>query len=413
MRKSLIIAAALLVAAPAISHAKTLEELLVEKGVITKAEARGSMNAAGTKVYWNDGTRFEFPDSGVEAGFATFLQTRYTYTDNDSDASEKDKSSFEVTKARVILSGTALHNEFSYYLQSDFSDGSAGSSKGTALKDAYITWHACDWANIRMGQYKTMYNRQFNNSDWKLQFPDRSIASNYFNFGRQPGLSAGVWTEDGSFKLTAGIFNGDSDGEGDNEPGRDTNHTGVVAARYNMGKIDAYSESDVEHTEDWAGSIGAAFTYADDKNDLGSGSSTSNDTTAISVDGVLKYQGFSLAGEFYYLSFDADGLDEEVEPLGFYIQTGYFLTPKKFEGALRYSFVDCDDGRAGALTPSRVGNCAGNDQVQEITVALNYYWWKHNLKGSVAYMFLNEDETGADGDDINTNKWLLQLTSYF
>src|SRR5262249_51589103 len=136
MRKSLIIAAALLVAAPAVSQAKTLEELLVEKGGITKTEAKNAgTSSAASKMYWNNGTRFEFPDNGFTAGFATHLEQRYEFFDDDEDFGGRDTSSFEVTKARLIISGTAMHNEFSYYLMPDFVGSKSGSgSNGTNLQ---------------------------------------------------------------------------------------------------------------------------------------------------------------------------------------------------------------------------------------------------------------------------------------
>ena len=53
MRK-LTVLAALLLLVPTVSQAKSLEDLLVEKGVITKSEARGSSHDSGAKVYWKD-----------------------------------------------------------------------------------------------------------------------------------------------------------------------------------------------------------------------------------------------------------------------------------------------------------------------------------------------------------------------
>lgn len=78
MRKLSVLAAALLVA-PAVSQAATLEDLLVEKGVITKAEAAAAGGASG-KVYYNGGTRFDFPDSGFTMKVNLTLQERYTFS---------------------------------------------------------------------------------------------------------------------------------------------------------------------------------------------------------------------------------------------------------------------------------------------------------------------------------------------
>jgi hypothetical protein len=108
MRKGLVLAG-LLALYPSMSQAKTLEDLLVEKGVITKHEA-SSAGDSGAKVSWNDGTRFEFPATGFTAQLNTLWQGRYTFTDFDEDAGLKNTSSFNTERARIIVSGNALHN---------------------------------------------------------------------------------------------------------------------------------------------------------------------------------------------------------------------------------------------------------------------------------------------------------------
>lgn len=412
MRKLLVLAAALLIA-PAVTQAKTLEDLLVEKGVITKAEAHGATSSSASKVYWNNGTRFEFPDNGFTASFATFLQQRYTFTDNDEEAGRKNTSSFDVKAARIVISGTALNNEFAYHLEPDFSyDGDGDGAYGVELLDAYLTWNACDWAAIKMGQYKTFISRQFNTTDWKLQFPDRTVMSDYFDLGRQAGLSGEFATEDNMFVLSAGIFNGLSDGEGMNRSGVDTKHSGGLAVRINpIGQMDSYAEADVDYTEDFAMSLGAAYMFSNASSDMGLGAEDV-DVNSLSFDVNMKVQGFSLNGEFFWSNYDVDSSDDEPDVIGFYIQAGYFLMPKKFEVAARYGLLDCDNDD-DAPARNTVGICNGGiDKVNEVGIALNYYWWKHNLKASLAYTFLNESPVG-DGSDVNTNKWMFQLSSYF
>lgn len=392
---------------PRLSSAKTLEELLVEKGVITKGEAR-SADGGASKVYYNGGTRLEFPDSGFTFGINAFIQTRYEFTDEDEDSGKGNSSSFDVKKARIILSGSALHKEFSYYMQADFVGKSEDGENSPELKDAYITWNACDWAEISMGQWKTAISRQFRNSDYKLQFADRSVTSDFFNLGRQQGVRGQTHLAD-NVVLGAGIYNGSSDGEGINRSGVDTNHTGVVDVRADlMGEMDAYEEGDVGNTEDMAINMGAAYAYSDASNDLGETLGGTQDLTqnSISVDANVKSNGLSVHGEFFWTQYDPDGSDEDSEPVGFYAQVGYFVDPKTVELAVRYSYVDCDDGSAFGN-----GDCSGNDQLNEATASINYYWWKHNLKAQIGYSVLNEDGLDDSGD-INTNRWLLQLTSY-
>ena len=100
MRKAMLLAALLLLT-PAISQAKTLEELLIEKGVITKGEAGGVSDAGASKVYWNRGTRIDFPDTGFTTSIATQIQARYAFTDNDEDSGERNTSSFSLRRARL------------------------------------------------------------------------------------------------------------------------------------------------------------------------------------------------------------------------------------------------------------------------------------------------------------------------
>lgn len=405
MRKSLIVAAALLLA-PAVSQARTLEDLLVEKGVITRAEAKAATSTAAPKVYWNEGTRFEFPDTGFTAGIATFLQERYTFTDADEAWGQQNSSSFEPIKARIIVSGTALDKEFSYFLQADFVGTTIGDSnkKSPTLKDAYVQWNACDWGALRMGQYKTFVSRAYGTPDQYTLLPITDIASSAFNVGRQSGLTGYWWTEDKMIEARWGLFNGLSDGEGENRPGVDTKIMSVLGLRVNpVGKMNAYEESDLGFTQDIAASFGLGWAW-------GHGNDSGYDTKvhSFSVDGNMKYQGFSLNGEVYVASLDTKQTDSDETPTGFYVQGGYLFTPKA-EVAARFAMVDCDEGKAW-------GMCSGMDGYTETTVGLNYYFWKHYLKASLAFVANTARlaEKPVDGDrDEGTYRYMFQLSSYF
>lgn len=407
MRKVTLLAALLL--APAVSQAATLEDLLVEKGVITKGEAAAATGSAGSKVYYNKGTRIDFPDSGFTMGVNTFLQTRYTFTDNDDASDEGNTSSFDVKRARIIVSGTALNEEFSYKVEGDFVSQENDGRSSAGLKDGYIMWHACDWADVKMGQFKINYGRQFVNSDAKLQFADRSATSDYFTLSRQNGLAGTARFADDTLWVTGGIYNGESDGErGENTEGVDTRHTGAVSVRWNpMGSMDAYEEGDVDWTEDMALSFGAAYARVSANTaDFGGGFGETVNANLISVDANMKYMGWSLHAELFNNASEGDDSNIEREPTGFYIQGGYFIDPKTIELAARYGYTDCDDGQAA-------GECAGLDNANEVTAGINYYWWKHQLKAQLNYSFVNEDIAGPGGDDLNTNRWIFQLSSFF
>ena len=403
MRKLLILAAGLLLL-PAVSNAATLEELLVEKGVITKSEASGSMHAGNAKVYWNKGTRLEFPDTGFTAKFNTQLQTRYTF--NAAEGSS-NTSSFSMKRARLQVSGTALHGEFSYKLQADFV-GDSGDGDGTRepdLRDAYITWHACDQMSLQMGQFKAAIGRQKVNSSTMLQFPDRSVATDAFAVSRKQGLRAAFNASEG-VDFGAAIFNGE--GVGRNESNGDTRHMAVIDGRFDIsGDMNAHMEGDINHTDGTAVNAGFAYAYSSAKDTTGL--LDDSDLQRLSVDANVKSDGFSLHGEFFWADESQDTLAGatalDASPVGAYVQAGYFLNDK-MELAGRWSMVDCDDGAA------TLGDCSGGgmDDVTEASVSLNYHWWKHYLKAQLAYS--NISESPLSGDSVDDDRIIFQLSGY-
>ena len=410
MRK-LILLTAIMLLAPAVSQAKTLEELLVEKGVITKGEASAASASAPGSVHYAKGVRWEFSDKKVTGKLSTMIRTRYTFTDYDKhdSAHTKNTSSFDVTQARLIASGSVLDKEFDYYLAGDFvGDSTADGEKTASLKDAYITYHVCDWADLGIGQKKTGISRQYNVSDVDLQFPDESDVSDYFSLGRQAGSWAALKSPDMPLTFTAAIYNGESDGEGINRSGQDTNHTGVFNVRWNpLGEINPFVEADVDVSQDLGLSVGAAVAFSEAKNDFGgAGVTTDNNTFTADVDAIAKYQGWSFGAEYFYRTIDIDDADDDVTPQGFYAQAGYMIYPSEFELAVRAGFLECDDGAAPGL-------CAGNDDVSTVDVSANYYFWGNQLKAQLAWALLSENPTDSEGSDVNTDRIIFNVSGLF
>jgi len=398
MRKATIVAALLLLT-PAVSQAKTLEDLLVEKGVITKGEAAGSSDAGTSKVYWNQGTRVDFPDTGFTTNIATLLQTRYAFTDRDEKAGLKNTSSFDVNRARLIISGTALNKEFSYMLSTDFvsaNDSDANFDAAPSVRDAYIDWKPCnDNSGIRLGVAKTAISRQFNTNQQSMQFADRSATSEYFTIGRATGATAFGTLADGMIEASAGIYN-NTTGANALDSNDSTHHTGVAAVRLNpTGKMNVQEEGDIDWTEDLATSVGAAYAYSDRV------ATADVETNLVNIDANLKYMGWGVHAEY----FNKNVSDGAGDPSGFYAQAGYYFVPKKVELAARYGYTDCDNGLA-------TGTCSGNDSLSEASATLNYYFWRHSLKAQLGYDFVKTDPT-AVGSDVNSNRYIFQLSSYF
>jgi len=428
MRKLALVA--LLLAIPSMVQAKTLEDLLVEKGVITAGEARGTASAGDAKVYWNDGTRLEFPDNGFTTKINTQIQTAYQFIDTDSSMRESgvgraDTSSFNVERARLILAGTALNQEFSYKLQTEFSENNqyVGGSNAE-IKDAYVQWEPCEGMGYRMGQFKTGLSRQYNTSSQDLQIPVRSAASQKFSTGRQAGLRAFYSDLDENYSVYASIYNGESSREGgiahgEDHSGADVHHSYDLGIRANiLGRMNPFVEGDIDMTEDLAVNVGAVYSYSNPRtlsSDFGidGGPMLDGKINRANADVNVKYNGFSFNSEFYWADYDYD-FGEAVHPFGVYAQAGYFFMPQ-FEVAARYSFVDCDGsfGSECSLFDAPVAV----DDVNEAALSLNYYFWKHNLKLQLAYIFADQDLYADDKaeygtDDVKTNIWRLQFSAY-
>ena len=87
------------------------------------------------------------------------------------------------------------------------------------------------------------------------------------------------------------------------------------------------------------------------------------DYSTWAVDGVFKYRGFSLQGEFYYKNVNrhdkglpcmnaactATAPNNFGNATGFYVQSGYYLIPRTLELAGRFSYWDPDTNSAGDL----------------------------------------------------------------
>ena len=417
MRKGILLAAALLLI-PGISQAKSLEELLVEKGVITKSEARASHHMGGAKVYWNNGTRIDFADTGFTLRVNTQVQTRYEFTDvsDDNGLPNNNTSSFELSRARLNFNGTALHEEFSYRLELEFSGGNddGNANAGDLVRDAWISWHPCDGSAIRMGQQRVGLSRQYSTPFSHLQFADRSVASEAFDRDRNTGLRLVQGLMDDKLVLTGAIFNGNSSvgtgAEARNSQGVDTHHALEAGLRYDlMGSMNAFEEGDVGNTEEAALNAGFTYYYSDDTS---AALADDLEVHAISTDINYKNGGISFHGEFFWESNETDTTTAvDSDALGFYAQLGFFVMPKRAEIALRYAYLDCDSG--AVMDANCMSGSGALDQVQEVSATFNYYWWKHNLKAQAGYVFLNQEPVATGLDDENVNRWILQISSYF
>lgn len=370
-----------------VAEAKTLEDVLKEKGVITEADYKEVTKSK--PIYYKPGKGFTFtaPDEKFQLSLGGRLQVRYTFTDLDNNGTTGDSSKWEVRRMKMWLNGYAYSKDLTYLLQVDFVNGS--SSK--LLEHAYLNYRLLDEVQLLAGQTKIPFGRQWLNSSGAQQFVDRSTASDAF----RPGYDAGV-------KLHGDIARGFATYEfglygGAGQSVVRTSNDNAIAARVTVnpfGKM-AYSEGDLDRSAKPKLSVGANYfrdtlkatytpatsstaletnnlTFAGSSGWLGKGLSTFTasekiDVNTFGLDAAFKWLGASAQAE--YLVGQADGQDSNatLRAHGFYAQAGYCLIPGTVEVALRYSYVD----------PNRDKS---NDLQSDTQGALSWYINKHNLK---------------------------------
>lgn len=396
MRK-LIALAGLTLILPLATQAKTLEDILVEKGIVTRNElalAKEDTAEEPVKIYWNEGSRVEFPDDGFTARVYTKFRTRYEFIDNPKGVENEDN--FENTDLTLGIDGTALYNEFYYKFEADFErDGD------DLVKSAYVQWQPCDNMYARLGQWRTEISRQYNTGTSQRQFLDHTVASKIIEKGYLAGFGAGGDVLDGKVKFGASVRNGTSDFEGSNRPGVDNDVAGYAYARVDvLGEMDPFEEGDLANTDDLAINVGSAYGYSD-MNSL----DKTYANQSVSADANLKWKGFSLAGEYFFDRLDPEGEGENADFNGMYVQAGYFVLPQQLEFASRFSYADCDDGKV-------LGQCAGNDNIKQASVVANYYFWGQHLKAQVGYDIVREKDYETRDND-NTNKWMVGISTWW
>jgi phosphate-selective porin OprO and OprP len=294
----------------------------------------------------------------------------------DESVVNKDVINFYNKEIRVKFSGDVLE-DWAYVIQVD----AAGDA--TVIKDAAITWKNVGDSpiNLKMGQFKAPFSRQFLTSGTKGQFIERPDAKTGYVPGRDQGLQADAFFgEDKMIYAALGFFNG----EGERTDNGDDNL--LIAGRISFDPFGymPLSEGDLEMTEELVASFGLQFSV--DQNET-------EDCTVIGIDAAMKLSGLYAAAEIYIGTESEDG-EDDVDSMGFFLQAGYMFN-ESVEAVARISSSDPDTD-------------TDDDAFTEVTIGANYYFKKHNCKVSLNYE-INDNETN-DPDD---NRLLAQVQVAF
>ena len=392
------------------AQARTLEEILKDKGVINAADYAEAQKSQMVTYTPGKGLNAVSADGKSKLHIGGYAQLLYRYTNFD-DSAKDPKSDFDIRRFKLQILGNVFSKNFGYKFQGDLKDG-------FVTEDAFLNYKFAPALTVQLGQFKPPQARQELTGAGKQLFPERSLANDTFNLGRDQGIQAAGSFADKLVDYRIGLFNGN----GPNTANADDNH--MVAGRIDVNPLGAYKTDEAGWPSDkpllnigasfarekvTGADVGSAFSKDNDVMDvaltldsLSSATFTStygNDLTWLlwTANANASWMGATFAAEYYNLDADPQ-LGASWSADGYYLQAGYQLIPQKLEMGLRYSAIKSTDTNAVAKFDK-----------QESQLGVNYYFVKHNLKLQ-SDVTLVSDDLAANKDDTIVR---LQAQFYF
>ncbi|ORJ60452.1 hypothetical protein B5V00_07755 [Geothermobacter hydrogeniphilus] len=387
------------------ARARTLEDILKDKGVITAEDyAEATRNPALAYYQPGKGMTIETADGNYKAQIGGYAQLIYRYSDYD-DSARNNKSDFDIRRFKIQLKGHLVNRKFGYKFQGEMAGG-------FKTEDAYLNYKFGAPLVLQGGQFKPPQARQELTSASRQLFPDRSLANDTFNFGRDQGIQIA-----GSFKhkllqYRVGVFNGN----GPNISNPD-NHL-MYNGRIDINPLGSFKMNEAGFPPQKALlNLGASFSYNTvTGDDVGSNFDKDNDVLdkALNLDAMTKaefttaygkdlkvqvmtaninykWSALTMAGEYYAMNADPE-IGEDWDADGYYLQAGYQVLPQTLEVGVRYAAIDSDSKTATRQVSAEFDK-------SETQVGVNYYFNKHLAKLQTDLTFV-QDDLKNNGDDV-------------
>jgi phosphate-selective porin OprO/OprP len=392
--KGKIIAAGLLaiLAVSGNADAKSLEDILKEKGVITEADYKEVTKSTPFSYKLGKGFTLTSPDEKFQLTLGGRMQFRYTFNDYDSlNTKSSDSSTFDAKRIRLIFQGYAYSKDLTYKLEIDPRVLATSNSAG-GLLDTYINYKFMDEVQLLVGQTKARNTRSYLISDGALMFVDRAPYIGKLSHGYDIGAYVHGKIAKGLVEYTLAGTNGDG------QTNAVANNNNMFSTRVVVNPFGTMSndEPDLAISKKPLLSIGADYLYNTVNNASTAGyaktfapaAGTKNEFNNYGVDAQFKWMGVSLMAEGDFVQFENNATSKTQCAVGYLAQAGYNITPE-LGLAVRYSVYDPDRATSGDLQTEQIG-------------ALSYYFNKHNLKlqADVGNIHTQKGSFAAAQDDM-------------
>ena len=356
--------------------------------------------------FGNGMINFIAKDSSFSVKFAPRVQSRYqsewSYNGEDYDPADIN---FSVRRARLKFGGFAFSPKIKYKIELGLSNrdisGANVYNRNTPryILDAVVMWNFYEKFELWAGQTKLPGNIERVVSSANLQLIDRSLLNSKFNIDRDIGIQlrhklrlGGNWIIKEKFSISQG--EGRNITEGNIGGLQYTSRLELLPFGEFSSKGD-YSQGDLKREKSIKAMFG--FTYDINENAVksrsnmgsyliqSSGGLFETDITTIFLDGVIKYNGFALTGE--YANRDADQIEALEEDgrtkTGAVVGAGSasniqgsYLFKNNFEITARYTNIDFKE-------ITRLSD------LKQITFGVSKYVVGHSLKIQADISLLN------------------------
>jgi phosphate-selective porin OprO and OprP len=391
--KGKIIAAGLLAAlmVSGNANAKSLEDVLKEKGVITEADYKEITKVKPFDYKLGKGFTLTSPDEKFQLTVGGRMQFRYTFDDFDAlNTAKTDSSTFDAKRVRLIFGGYAYTKNLTYKLEIDPRVLATSSTAG-GLLDAYLNYKLMDEVQLLVGQTKAKFSRSYLISDGALMFVDRAP----FVGKLAPAYDIGAILHGDIAKGLLEYNLAVSDGDGQTNAVANNDNMFSTRVVFNPFGTMANDEPDLAISKKPLLSIGANYLFntVDSNSTIGfaktfkPAAGTKNEFNNYGFDTEFKWMGLSVQGEADFVQYKNNASSLTKRALGYYAQAGYMITPE-LGVAVRYSAYDPDRDTSGDLQTEQIGS-------------VSYYFNKHNLKlqADVANLH-NQKGTASPQDDM-------------
>ncbi len=345
--------------------------------------------------YTNKGFQLRTNDNKFLLHLESRLQFRFATPGDQNPLSlddlESDKPVFKINRARLKVGGHGFSPHLKYYWEYELAQGN--------LLDFRLMFEKFEGFKIKVGQWKTFYNRERVISSGKQQMAERSIITRPFTVDRQQGISFyGRLFKGKTADLTyhTSILTGSGRGAFDNDDD-DLMYVGRLQWNF-LGRELGMTSSDLDYHEKPTAliALGALtnrspftrFSQAGGGQLIGfpTGVEGQYRVNQGLIETALMYKGFSWQSEMHFKEIKDQVNDNQTTLLGSYYQAGYFFNdlwsviPKPLELAARYA----------RYLPNRDIDFFE----EEFTLAMNWFFNGHRnkLTAEVSVFDFEEDD---------------------